>query len=908
MQDQKIFTILQECTVSLTSPTGNGTGFFVAPGGWILTCDHMVADHTSVCLECITEGIKKTFTATVRLKLSDPIDIALLKIEGEAPAHKCVLLDHSLPLPGDRISIFGYPFSFGSMIYAEGDTVRTEYEGESFRNRVKILKLKAGQIQDGLSGSPLFNERTKKVCGILSTSRNTETDLGGRATPINLLFQSQYFQESSNDWNLLASILRENSNYHQKIDKSWSQFISRAYLDRKTALVVAAISVIVAIVVLAISPSNQVVMGVFRLIIACGFGYSVYLYIKSLNLDVVRSRRLPLSSLAGFVVTSSLLSLSLIAIPDRLIVLRNLTGINEYSVFGLIESNIPTPLKQTLDLKKEPIIDTQNPIYEAIQTFRESSGNTSLIKTYQQASTVSSDLNENNETVRIRARRNSLNQLIQKREKVYQDLAKYETSRGTFGGEGQEFYFTAGLMPLQTSLSDAEYTAFLPPLLSDDRYKAYQPGTLLQYPKLVDVKRFLTLHSVMPNKTWADIEWYRNILENNPDVRGFIGFTYKYIARLLPGSVSELLPYFGLCNFVGVERIAPSPYVRFMDIENKGSLSVNVSSVGLQTIIKDKYKLTPIFERDHLFQEVPSKDDPLNISIPPGVHLIIPIEFGFDTRSSKNIRRESMGFSGEKAYDQTHQKTNIENLAEKPIYLPSLPLISTRVNLPNATSDTTVKNVGKLLEPVKLSNKFVGRTRSLSNLAEAVPNRFAVGSMRNVVRIRIDGKDIQANSPLNDPRFSMSAYFAYGSCPYLLVYTSENGYWEELGTVITGQQSKDQENYGIYSLGDHPQKFRIEERDREVTYINSLVILYTDLKSGEEHELETKFPELASNDQSYYELHQNDVLEINLKSMLPRDAINVRLKVQGFYNILAGVHPGNLQLADVTTLRGNMHS
>jgi hypothetical protein len=188
-------------------------------------------------------------------------------------------------------------------------------------------------------------------------------------------------------------------------------------------------------------------------------------------------------------------------------------------------------------------------------------------------------------------------------------------------------------------------------------------------------------------------------------------------------------------------------------------------------------------------------------------------------------------------------------------------------------------------------------------LAEAVPNRFAVGSMRNVVRIRIDGKDIQADTPLKDPRFSMSAYFAYGSCPYLLVYSSENGYWEELGTVITGQQSKAQENYGIYSLGDHPQKFRIEERDREVSYINSISILYTDLKSGEEHEFKTKFRELSSNDEDYYELHQNDMLEINLKSLLPKDAINVRLKIQGFYNILAGGDPGSLKLADMTTFR-----
>ncbi|MFN9630197.1 MAG: serine protease [Cyanobacteriota bacterium] len=590
MQDQKIFTILQECTVSLTSPTGNGTGFFVAPGGWILTCDHVVADHTSVCLECITEGIKKTFTATVRLKLSDPIDIALLKIEGEAPAHKCVLLDHSLPLPGDRISIFGYPFSFGSMIYAEGDTVRTEYEGESFRNRIKILKLKAGQIQDGLSGSPLFNERTKKVCGILSTSRNTETDLGGRATPINLLFQSQYFQESSNDWNLLASILRENSNYHQKIDKTWSQFISRTYLDRKTALVVAAISVIVAIVVLAISPSNQIVMGVWRLIIASGFGYSVYLFIQSLNLDSVKLRRLPVSSLAGFTITFTFFSISLIAVPDRSVVLRNLTGINEYPVFGLIEQNMPTTLQDTLGIRQEPIVDTHSPVYEAILAFRDESGNTSLMSKYEgkeQEITgtpiVSSEFNENNSTVRSRIVKPLRGQKTYKRERISQTSNDFETALTTFKGEGQEFYYTAGLMPIQSTLENAKYTAFLPVSQHERPYEMLQPGSLLQYPKLSDVRSTLRFQF---GSSWLNNEWFKNILEQNPNVRGFLGFEYKYLIDPSSDPSRNVLGYLFGCGFTGINRIAPSPYVRFLDIANKSLSSVKINTVSFQTIRK----------------------------------------------------------------------------------------------------------------------------------------------------------------------------------------------------------------------------------------------------------------------------------------------------------------------------------
>jgi S1-C subfamily serine protease len=83
MAQKDLYKLLQECTVRLSSSSGSGTGFFVAPDGWILTCDHVVAQSTAVSVVWISEGDRQEFTATVKLRLPIPIDIALLKVESK---------------------------------------------------------------------------------------------------------------------------------------------------------------------------------------------------------------------------------------------------------------------------------------------------------------------------------------------------------------------------------------------------------------------------------------------------------------------------------------------------------------------------------------------------------------------------------------------------------------------------------------------------------------------------------------------------------------------------------------------------------------------------------------------------------------------------------------------------------
>lgn len=887
MAQQDLYKLLQECTVCLNSDSGSGTGFFVAPGGWIITCDHVVAQSNYVNVLWSFGESKQELIATVKLRLSEPIDIALLQIEGKAPNHKCVYLDQSLPQIGDTLYTFGYPQDYSSASYSGGDSVTTKYEGKSFQGNVLILKLKEGQIQEGYSGSPLLNLRTRKVCGIVSISRNTASDLGGRATPITLLFQVKEITEFLEAQRLILTRLESNKKYHHNIDKTWKKLIEQPFWDRKLAVVLIIILLICSTLIYVNTPVNQIQLAILRLLLACGFGYSIFLLLKSLNFEFATARRVPINSFGGFLTTILVVGTSFLVIPDNSIVLRNLTGINEYPTFGLVEKELPLPLKKALDIYNEPIIDINNPIYEAIQAFRDESGNNSLMSKYEKPSGISSAYNEAGNTLRQRL----VGRGEGRSEKIRQDLNEFESEPGRFEGEHQEFQYTTVLVPFQTFLDDAAWSAFLPVAPNEEKYKELEIGSLLQYPKLSDVKVLGTFIK----SEWRDNTWIKKISDSNPDVRGFLAFTHRYLSNL-GSSASSIASYLFLCGYEGIKRIAPTPYVRFVDIYNNSLSSIKIDSVRTKNIEKDKYKLTPVSERDLLFQDIPSKDEVLGISIPPGVHLLLPTEFGFDTRLSKNVGRGNINTpTGREEENRTDTSINVAGLLDKTLYISKIPQPNKDGYISRPASfDSIISVVNQFLNPITFTQDFISRTKTLRELSELVPDRFAVGTLRNIVSIRTGGKDVRADNPLNDPRFSMSVYFAYGSCPYLMIYNSQKGYWIDLGTVITGQDSKAKQSYEIHDLGDRPSKFRIEERDKEITYLDAISVLYTDTQSGENREVKSKISQLDAVDEDYFILQQDDALEVDLEKLLPSNAINVRLKIDGFYEVLPSAIPMHL--------------
>lgn len=178
---------LQQCTVRLNLGESQGTGFFVAPG-LILTCAHVVEYAESNAIDVFWKANNQTYQAKIKTLLEYPLDVALLQLDGDIPQHSCVSFDEREPKINQELYIFGYPKGEG-INYSEGDSATFKYEGESFKKTVLLYKLKEGQLIDGFSGSPLLNLGTEKVCGMVNISRDTSSDLGGRAVSLKVILE-----------------------------------------------------------------------------------------------------------------------------------------------------------------------------------------------------------------------------------------------------------------------------------------------------------------------------------------------------------------------------------------------------------------------------------------------------------------------------------------------------------------------------------------------------------------------------------------------------------------------------------------------------------------------------------------------------------------------------------------------
>jgi hypothetical protein len=104
-------------------------------------------------------------------------DLALLHADfSPLPA---VELDTTPPRPGDTFYAFGF-----TDMYLEGDSALFTFEGPSVERGEQLYRLKSAQARPGLSGAPLLSRRTMKVVGVVSRTRDKDSDMGARAVPI----------------------------------------------------------------------------------------------------------------------------------------------------------------------------------------------------------------------------------------------------------------------------------------------------------------------------------------------------------------------------------------------------------------------------------------------------------------------------------------------------------------------------------------------------------------------------------------------------------------------------------------------------------------------------------------------------------------------------------------------------
>jgi len=179
---KQLVDLLDSCVVRINILNKlAGTGFFVATG-YVLTCAHVIEDFNEDPSSIdIYWGNQKISALEIFYKPKPWPDLALIMIDFKN--HKSVYLD-------PNIQIHDELYSLGcTEKYPHGESITVDCEGSA--NDVsdkRFLKFKDGQVISGFSGAPLLNMRTGGVCGIIKSTRDRYSSLGGRGIPIEIVF------------------------------------------------------------------------------------------------------------------------------------------------------------------------------------------------------------------------------------------------------------------------------------------------------------------------------------------------------------------------------------------------------------------------------------------------------------------------------------------------------------------------------------------------------------------------------------------------------------------------------------------------------------------------------------------------------------------------------------------------
>lgn len=556
---------------------------------------------------------------------------------------------------------------------------------------------------------------------------------------------------------------------------------------------------------------------------------------------------------------------------------RNLTAINNWPTLTLSILNPSLKdeltrkvLSEALQVDSFPLVYSNNPVFKSLEIFKQESGNEQTISEQNKYQTILYQRNVGNRTTTgdVTQEQNS-SQIAKKVFTQSKDDYTKDNTFLSFTGEDEysKFFYAPIMASFQSSLENAKYTSMF--TYGQNEYN------MIQFPKLSDIKNILTIDdwNLNPNPNLKTI-WINKVIENNPDKRGFLAFDYQFTNNL---NASLFLDCADVISSAPVKRYTPSPYIKFIDIKNIRLTPINLQSITYTLIEKNPYELTIADKRNDLFRdaEKKTKTDDFNVSLLPGQHVFIPIEFGFDTKPLRRMLQSLTEVSPK----------NISQLSNQVIHI-AKPVLKSVFEKVESKISKGVETNTFFTQSVTLSQDFISNISSSTKLIDLLSQKFAVGSILNIKSLKINGKNISIEPPNDNPPFAMSPYFAEGSCPYLMVYNPQKGYWKELGTVLYGRRQKSLQNEEIHKLGDNISKIKLEEREPEITYIDSLSVQYTDPITKTQAEASLSIPQLTKSDGEYFVLHQGESLDIDLKNLVPKNSTDLRLKVNGYYEVI----------------------
>jgi hypothetical protein len=178
-----------------------GTGFFVAPG-WIITCAHVVKNATRVRVIPADHQVSvgnKDWKVDARSESPDDEgklwpypDLAVLHTSSEVD-HPCVLLESHDPSIDHEWHAWGYARREDG-VAPPGSPASFRFEGVDGDG---FLRLKGGQAAPGLSGAPLVCPSRRAVVGVVTATRDAQSDLGGWAASVNALLTGEGVKSQS---------------------------------------------------------------------------------------------------------------------------------------------------------------------------------------------------------------------------------------------------------------------------------------------------------------------------------------------------------------------------------------------------------------------------------------------------------------------------------------------------------------------------------------------------------------------------------------------------------------------------------------------------------------------------------------------------------------------------------------
>jgi len=484
-------------------------------------------------------------------------------------------------------------------------------------------------------------------------------------------------------------------------------------------------------------------------------------------------------------------------------------------------SALTPEMRAKLGLHGHIAIVKQSPVYDAIQRYLDDASVRNFFVEAGKEGTITSSVNDGQSTFSSFVRPDKSSE----QETQRQSSRQFERDGIIDENSG---YTTADLAqaikPFSTNIEDAMFTSY-------SRNGAN--GWVDQYPALSSIKSYNQQFRPSGDRTSkgqpSPNPWLSAIIQANPNLRGLIGYRYYF-------DTTPDLSRRGGCGVPTNVVRQFIPYAKFIVFNpNQDSASQPLRfKLTLNRADKTPYAISSA--ENPSSRSTRSLDINAHSTLKAGTSLILPVEFGFQYIAGNDTPEPQPWIN--------------------PVFVRSVR--------------------GENLESLKLTAPFVAAMKT-NERQIPISHRLLVGST-------IDRVSVASAQPLNDQKvavLNMSHMMGIGSCPFLVYYDRSNKYWVDYGTVLVDRKDKTLQGEEIHLIRRDVSKIRIEEREDEVTSIDSISLAYRDAK-GQEIILKAQDPQLQHTDGQYATLRKGDRLEI-VFSALPPGVSDVSVRINGYY-------------------------